>query len=318
MQRREFLKRTSKATALAAVTGITGYHFYNREPWDSAPIVLRQAPSFEVAADPLFPQVTLAVNEDHIAALNATLDAIGGIKRFVKPGDRVTIKPNVGWDRSAAQAANTSPILVGEMVRLVKEAGASQIIVTDVTCNEARRCFLRSGIREAVEKQGSQVVLAKPDDFVEADLGGVMLTQWPVLKHFLDTDKLINMPIIKQHSLSSATLGMKNLYGIIGGRRNQLHQQIDQSIVDLTRFAKPTLTVIDGTRVLMRGGPQGGSLDDVEIRHTVISATDPVAADSRACELLALKGDQVSHIVLAYQSQLGELDYNLAGYKEVS
>lgn len=318
MHRRDFLKRSSKATALAAVTGLTGFYFYDREPWQSAPIVLRQPPSFEVAADPSLPKVTLATNEDHVSALRASLVAIGGIKRFIKPGDRVTIKPNVGWDRSAAQAANTSPILVGEMVRLVKEAGASEIIVTDVTCNEARRCFLRSGIRKAVEKQGSRIVLAEKDDFIETNLNGLVLTRWPVLKYFLDTDKLINMPIIKHHSLTSVTVGMKNLYGIIGGRRNQLHQQIDQSIVDLTNFAKPTLTVVDGTRVLMRGGPQGGSLDDVELRHTVICATDPVAADSKAVEFLGLRGEQVSHIVLAYQSGLGELDYNLAGYKEIA
>ena len=135
---------------------------------------------------------------------------------------------------------------------------------------------------------------------------------------FVDTDRFINMPIVKQHSLSRCTIGMKNLFGIIGGRRNQLHQQIDQALVDLAVFCKPTLTVIDATHVLLRGGPTGGSLDDVAVENSVICATDLVAADSRACEFLGLKGDGVEHIVLAAQSGLGNIDYRAAGYLEVA
>ena len=110
---------------------------------------------------------------------------------------------------------------------------------------------------------------------------------------------------------------MKNFYGILGGRRNKLHQKIDQSIVDLARFCAPTLTVVDATHVLLQNGPQGGSLDDVAIEHTVICATDQVAADARACEFLGLTVDRVSHIVLAQQAQLGTVDYRAAGYKEI-
>jgi uncharacterized protein (DUF362 family) len=137
-----------------------------------------------------------------------------------------------------------------------------------------------------------------------------------VLKHFVETDRLINMPIVKQHSLTSCTISMKNLYGILGGRRNQLHQEIDQSIVDLASFSRPTLTVVDATRVLMRGGPQGGSLDDVNIEHTVLCATDQVAADARAAEFLGLDAARVGHIVLAEKAGLGTIDYRSVGYKE--
>ena len=110
---------------------------------------------------------------------------------------------------------------------------------------------------------------------------------------------------------------MKNLYGILGGRRNQLHQEIDQSIVDLANFCRPTLTVIDATRVLLRGGPQGGSLDDVAIMNSVICSTDQVAADSRACEFLGLSAKRVSHILLAEKNGLGSTDYRSIGFKEV-
>ena len=146
---------------------------------------------------------------------------------------------------------------------------------------DPRRCFVRSGIREAAESAGATVLLPREDDFVEVDLGGQLLTTWPVLKHFIETDRLINMPIVKQHSLSACTIGMKNLYGILGGSRHRLHQQIDQSIVDLTRFCMPTLTVVDATRVLLRGGPAGRIARRRTGGHTVLCATDPVAADSR-------------------------------------
>jgi len=316
VKRRQFLKQTGKATALAAVTAGVGLAFHNRTATHyQAPLI--RTSHFDIPPNPALPKIALAKNDDPLVSLRQSLDAVGGIKRFISPGERVTVKPNAGWDRTAEQAANTSPILVGEMVRLCLEAGASEVIVTDVTCNDPRRCFLRSGIREATEKAGGRVILPVDDDYLEVDLNGEILTAWPVLKYFVETDRLINMPIVKQHSLTSCTLGMKNLYGIIGGRRHKLHQHIDQSIVDLASFCRPTLTVVDATRVLLRNGPQGGSLDDVAREDTVICATDQVAADSRAAEYLGFTGDTVSHIVLAEQSGLGMIDYRAAGYKEI-
>ena len=317
MDRRDFLIKTGKAVALAAVAGGVGFAFHNRET-STYRATLEIGGDFRVPEDPSLPGLTLARHADPVNALHQSLDAIGGLGRFVKAGQRVTIKPNVGWDRTPAQAANTNPILVGEMVRLCLEAGAADVIVTDITCNDPRRCFIRSGIREAAETNGARVLLESDEDFIQVDMGGELLSSWPVLKHFVETDCLINMPIVKQHSLSRCTIGMKNLYGIIGGRRNQLHQQIDQSIVDLAAFCRPTLTVVDATRVLLRGGPTGGSLDDVAIENSVLCATDPVAADSRAAEFLGTTGDKVSHIVMADKSGLGSLDYNSVGYREVA
>jgi uncharacterized protein (DUF362 family) len=202
------------------------------------------------------------------------------------------------------------------MVRLCLAAGAAEVIVTDVTCNDARRTFIRSGIKEQAEKAGARVILPSSDDFVQTDLGGELLTVWPVLKYFINTDRLINMAITKHHSLTSCTMAMKNLYGILGGRRSHLHQQIDQSIVDLVSFVRPTLNVVDATRVLMRGGPQGGSLADVRVENSVICSTDIVAADSRASEFLGLKAANIGHIMLAEKSGLGKIDYRSAGYAE--
>ena len=316
MERREFLKKTTPAVALATVTGSAGFVFHNRE-LGTRRTVLAKAASFEVSPDPALPTLTSATNEDPAMALRSALEGIGGIGRFVQPGERVVVKPNVGWDRTPAQGANTNPALVGEMVQLCLGAGAASVTVTDISCNDPRRSFLRSGIREAAQAAGATVKLPAEEDFGEADLGGVVLKNWTVLRHFVEADRFINMPVIKHHNLTLCTIGMKNLYGILGGRRNRLHQEIDQSIVDLAAFVRPTLTVVDGTRVLFRSGPQGGSLDDVTIENTVLCSTDPVAADARGSEFLGLSPDRVSHIVLADRSGVGALDYRSAGYKEM-
>ena len=316
MKRREFIKKTGQAMALAAASGGVGLLFHNRAS------TAYQKPGaktvdFQVPVDPALPKIVLAKNTDHIAALNAALDAIGGIKRFVKPGEKVTIKPNIGWDRTPEQGADTNPILVGEMVRLCLAAGAAEVMVSDIPCHYAPRCFLRSGIKDEAEKAGAKVFLPREEDELQVDIQGQMLTVWPVLRHFIETDRFINMPIVKNHSLSRCTVGMKNLYGILGGNRSQLHQQIDQSIVDLATFIKPTLVVVDATRVMVKGGPTGGSLDDVLIENSVMCATDQVAADARGAEFLGAEGAKVGHIVLAAKSGLGELDYRAAGYKEI-
>ena len=316
MQRRDFLKRSVPAVALAAMTGGTGVLFHNRDTTKKTNLVAKAA-DFEVAPDPSLPILTQATNPDPVSALNAALDAIGGISRFVKSGERVVVKPNIGWDRTPAQGANTHPELVGEMVRLCLQAGAAEVKVVDNSCNDPRRSFLRSGIREAGEAAGATVLLPLEEDMVEADLGGRVLTRWLVLRHFLETDRFINMPVIKQHNLTLSTVGMKNLYGILGGRRNRLHQAIEESIVDLAEFVRPTLTVVDGTRVMVRGGPQGGSLDYLIIQNTVLCATDQVAADARSVEYLGIQAGQVGHIVLAHESGLGSMDYQAAGFREI-
>jgi uncharacterized protein (DUF362 family) len=238
------------------------------------------------------------------------VEAMGGPGRFVSRGDTVVIKPNIAWDRLPEQAATTNPDAVAEMVRLCLAAGAGSVIVTDVSCNEAEACFDRSGIAAAAKAAGAEVVLPQPRFFTRVDIEGDTLGEWPVLAPFLDADKLINMPIAKHHSLTGVTLGMKNWYGLIGGDRNRLHQRIHESIVDLTHFAKPTLTVMDAYRVLMRSGPTGGSVDDVEQKNTVIASVDPVALDAYAAKAWwDLDVPRLKFLRLAHERGVGRADF---------
>jgi uncharacterized protein (DUF362 family) len=317
MNRREFLTKAGQTIAVAAVVGKTGLIDVSCQPGGDH-MAAAAKPDFEVAVDPQLPKVVMARNEDHAQALGSALDTIGGIGRFVKKGERVLLKPNAAFERVPEQAVNTNPVLVGEMTRQCKAAGATDIIVTDYGgSRDPRKVFSRSGIKDAVEQNGGTILFLDEGDFIEADLNGRFITTWPVLKYIFEVDRLINMPIAKHHGLAFGTASMKNFFGAIGGDRGRLHDQLDQAIVDLAAFFRPTLTVVDATRVLMRSGPQGGSIDDVEIYNSVICATDQVAADSRASEFLGISGGEIGHVVLAAQQGLGEIDYRRAGYKEL-
>ena len=316
MNRREFLTKAGQAVAVATIAGEVGLINSGCQSKEHQRASISK-PDFEVVVDPQFPKVVLARNEDHTLALRTALDAIGGIRRFIKKGERVLLKPNVAWDRVPEQAVNTNPVIVGEMTRQCKLAGAAEILVTDYGTQNPRKTFSRSGIKNAVEQNGGRILFLTDNDFLEDDLGGKFIGKWPVLKYIFEVDRLINMPIAKHHGLAAGTASMKNFFGAIGGNRSRLHEQIDQAIVDLAAYFKPTLTVVDATRVLMRNGPAGGSFDDVTIYNSVICATDQIAADSRACEFLGKSGHEIDHVVLAAQQGLGEIDYHKAGYKEL-
>ena len=263
-----------------------------------------------IAADSQLPQITVIQGGEPRALVQKALENLGGIRRFVSRQDVVVIKPNIAWDRTPDQAATTNPEVVAEMVRQCWQAGAKRVVVTDVSCNEPRRCFLRSGIQAAARAEGAEVILPDPELFQEVDIGGVVLKSWPIFKPFLEADKIFNLPIAKHHSLMGVTLGMKNWYGILGGERNRLHQQIHQSLVDLANFMLPTLTLMDCYRILLRNGPTGGNLEDVSIKKTLVAGTDPVAIDAYVAKAYwNLDPEHLPYLQMAAAHGLGTVDF---------
>jgi uncharacterized protein (DUF362 family) len=241
--------------------------------------------------------------------VSKAIGALGGMKRFISRGDVVVVKPNIGWDRLPVHAANTNPFVVAEVVRLAYDAGAKNVIVTDASCNDARHCFARSGIEQAASDMGAEVIPPAQHRFRNMNLKGELLREWPVYAALIEADMLINVPIAKKHNLAKYTGGMKNWYGALGGRRNRLHQSIDRSIVDLATFLRPTLTILDAVRVLVRNGPQGGNIADTKELLTVAASTDPVAVDALGCELLGLLHTDVPYMAMAEANGLGTTAY---------
>ncbi len=280
LNRREALIQLLRLGGVAAGAAGLGLWLSERShrPEAAGAIILNR--NHAVAADPALPEMAVIQGDDPAQLVRSAIDELGGMRRFVSRGEIVVVKPNIGWDRTPEQAANTNPAIVSAVVKQCLEAGAKRVIVTDVSCNDPRRCFQRSGIAEAASRAGAEVVLPEPARFKEVDLQGRVLRSWPIFDLFLYADKIINIPIAKHHNLTGTTLGMKNWYGILGGPRHQLHQKINESLVDLAEFVRPTLTLIDCYRVLLRNGPTGGNLEDVVLKKTLVAGTDPVALDA--------------------------------------
>ena len=256
--------------------------------------------------------LSLATGEDYPGLVSRVLAPLGGMAQFVRPGDKVVVKPNIGWDRSPDLAANTHPLIVRTLVALALEAGASRVLVFDRTCNEQRRCYASSGIEQAIRDLGDRRAVIEHIDrrkFVPVQIAkGKALTEWEIYRDALECDCYINVPIAKHHGISRLTLGLKNSMGVIGGNRGSLHHNLGQNLADLATVIRPKLTVIDATRILLRNGPQGGDPEDVRKLDTLIASADPVAADAYATTLFELKPDAIDSTVAAYRMGLGEMD----------
>jgi uncharacterized protein (DUF362 family) len=308
VSRRAALTRIGSAALVLGGAAVAG-----RALWDQGGLEVYQSSQHpqtrdfrlrDTAADAA--QLAIAKSTTDPAALTRlAVDALGGMARFISRGDVVTIKPNIGWDRTPVHAANTNPLVVAELVRLVIDAGAAHVVVTDASCNEPNRCFQRSGIWKAAYDAGADVIIPAEHRFRGMRLGGEVLDEWPIYRPLVEADKVINVPVAKHHNLAKYTGAMKNWYGLLGGRRNRLHQNIDVSIADLATFMQPTLTVIDATRVLLRNGPQGGNIADAKDMNIVVASTDQVAADAYACRLVGVNPEDLAYLAMGHERGLG-------------
>lgn len=261
--------------------------------------------------------IVVATGKSPAKITRAAIDAFGGIRKFISKGDVVAVKPNMAWDRRPAQAANTNPYVVGTVVRLCIEAGAKQVKVFDRVVNDPRRCYVQSGIAAAAEAAGGDVIHVDERKFRDLEINGKALKSWPIYTEILDADKVINIPIAKHHGLAKLTMSMKNWMGVMGGRRSQIHQDLDQSLVDLSMALKPALTVLDAVRILTANGPQGGSLSDVKQMDTVIVGTDQVAIDSFGATLFGMNGSDLGYVKLAARAGFGTMDLDKMDIKRI-
>ncbi len=305
MNRKTFLKQCGLSAAAATCSLGLAAVFHNRRPVPE-PEEAVSVGSFLVPGTERL--MAVVQGTDHSVLVRAAVEAIGGIKRFVNPGDRVLLKPNCAFDRPPHLGATTSPAVMGALTALCVEAGA-RVRVTDNPINDPEGCFIKSGLTEAVNRNGGDIWLPSPGLFRTTRTGTLCMTEWEALYEPLAwATRVIGVPTVKTHNLCGATLGLKNWYGLLGGPRNRLHQSIHEAIADLGQFIRPTLTVLDGTRLLIRNGPTGGSPSDVMPGHTVIVGTDPVAVDAWGATLLGLSPGDLAYIGLAESIGLGRAD----------
>lgn len=301
--RRKFLRAAAGAAGMLAAGGIGRYGGRFPEPSEAA------------AAQQPGPTVAVASGAGPAENVRRAVAALGGIRSFVSRGDVVVLKPNIGWDRTPEQAANTDPSVVVALAELCLSAGAKEVRVFDRTCNEPRRCYANSGIQVAIEafakrhgaSDAARIYHVEDRKFRRTSIPGALaMKEWDLYRDALEADRIINVPVAKHHSLATVTLGLKNMMGVMGGNRGQIHFNLQECLADLHRRLPTRLTVIDATRVLMRNGPSGGNLSDVRATGKILASADVVAADVVSAEkLFGWKPRDVSHIQRALEAGLG-------------
>lgn len=304
MTRRESLHTLLKLSGTAALAG-AGL-------WPTAARSAAQQKGFYIEAVAQTEGVSVP------ALTRRIFEVAGGIQRFVSRGDVVMIKPNISWARRPELAATTHPEVLQTVVELCRDAGAKKVRIADNTIHDARRCFAITGAGQVAKQTGADLIYPRSSLMRDMNLRGNRLKVWPVFTPLVEADTLINLPVAKHHSLSRLTLGMKNWIGAVDGSRWSLHQDINQTIVDLAHFFKPTVTLIDAVRIMTRNGPSGGSTADVALKNTLILSNDPVAADAGAAMLFGRKPEQIGFIRLGQKQGLGTADYQQLDYRKVA
>lgn len=301
LTRRDFLKTSARA-------GIFFTMGYPLIP------VSREALSSVEVENP----VDLAVvTGDPAKAVCKALDLFGGMKRFVKKGQRVVIKPNMSFAKTPDEAANTNPQVVAAVAKACIEAGAKNVLVLDHTLQKAELCLERSGIRKSCQSiERTHVLTLNNEKFYQS----VSVPQGKVIKHLkimkevMRCDVLINLPTAKSHSSTGVSLGMKGLMGVIWNRR-YFHSKVDlhQAIADISSIVKPNLIITDASRALITGGPGGPG--KIEKLNTIIAGVDPVAVDAYVVNIARWYNKKfevvhVKHIMAAHRMGLGSINLN--------
>jgi uncharacterized protein (DUF362 family) len=232
-------------------------------------------------------------------------------------GNVVVIKPNIFAPRPAP--TTTDPRVVAALVRLARDAGAKDVIVAEgrsistakyrKSHNTTRECAEFVGMPPAVETAGGRMVYLEEDEFVTVNVeGGLVLRKAHVPRTVLEADVFINVPVLKIHSLTMVTLGIKNLHGILSDEDKLFghsYRELPTKLTDLIRIRKPDLTVIDGLL-----GQEGDHAEEGTPVHmgVVIASKDIVAVDAVASAVMGFHPMEIDTTRLADEHGLGEGD----------
>jgi uncharacterized protein (DUF362 family) len=315
MDRRDFIRNVALAGMLVTFPGLIGC---GKEEAARDTAVDAAGRAAGEAARAARKDIGLAIargGNDPKRMVKAAIDAVGGMGEFVSTGDVVVIKPNIGWSRTPEQAANTNPDVVEGLVELCLNAGAKKVKVFDRPCNPAGRTYRMSGIEDAAKRAGADVYYVDERKFKTVSIpDGETLKSWPLYSEAMDADVLINVPILKHHSMARVTMGMKNMMGLMGGNRESIHVHFDQKLADINTVVRPDLVVLDAFRVLTAHGPNSGTAEDVKQAREIIVGSDPISVDAYGAALFGrtagyeLAGADLGYLRIAYEMGLGEID----------
>jgi uncharacterized protein (DUF362 family) len=294
MRRRDFLKKSTGAgLAAGAALSLGGYG----KLWASPPSGLK----YDMVA---------IMGGSPEAMFDLGIQELGGMGTFVHKGQKVLIKPNIGWDVVPEIAANTNPLLVKRIIEHCFNAGAKEVYVFDHTCDNWMNCYKNSGIEKASKSAGAKVVPGNSESYYQKIEipSGLKLKSAKVHELLLDTDVFINVPVLKDHNSTRMTCSLKNMMGVVWDRGYWHANDLNQCIADYALFEKkPALNVIDCYNVMVKHGPQGVSKEDVVQMKSQIITADWVAGDAAAAKMLGVDIEKVEYIPIAHKMGLGNM-----------
>jgi uncharacterized protein (DUF362 family) len=258
----------------------------------------------------------VAVRGDNIVAMfERAMAEMGGISQWVKPGQTVVVKPNIGWDVTPERAANTNPELVAAIVKHCIRAGARRVNVFDHTCDDWQKSYENSGIDRAVKAAGGQMIPGNFErNYVDVTIPGAKkLTSAKVHQQIVESDVFINVPVLKHHGSTSLTIAMKNLMGVVWDRRFWHRNDLHQCIADFCLYRKPDLNIVDAFLVMTENGPRGTSTSDLVRKNSLLVSSDIVTIDAASALTFGTQPTEIGYLKIAEQMKIGSL--NLASKK---
>lgn len=305
MKRREFFKKSVGAgVAAGAAFSLGGY----QNLWAAGP-----------AAGAKYDMVAVMGGSPE-AMFDLGIQELGGISAFVAKGQKVLIKPNIGWDVIPELAANTNPNLVKRIIEHCLRAGAKEVYVFDHTCDNWVNTYKNSGIERAARAAGAKVVPGNSENYYQTINipGAIKLKTAKVHELLLSSDVIINVPILKDHNSTRMTACLKNNMGVVWDRGFWHSNNLNQCIADFGLFEKkPVLNVIDCYNVMVKNGPQGVSAQDVVQMKSQILTADWVAGDTAAAKMLGIDPERVEYIPIAHKMGLGNMKIESLSIKRI-
>lgn len=266
---------------------------------------------------------------DLVAVKNAAPDvmfdqaiaALGGMGQFVRPGQTVVVKPNIGWKRDAESGANTNPLLVRRIIEHCVQVGAKKVYVFDnsVYSGQGPQCYSISGLEDAAKAAGALVVPGNHSKYYQtiAIPDAVRLKETQVHEVLLESEVLINVPVLKDHFASHLTIAMKNLMGVVWDRGFYHSRGLHQCIADFLLYRTPNLNVVDAYLVTMANGPQNARQGDLELKKSLLVSQDIVAVDTAAAMLFGIDPKKVRHIALGHEMGMGTMNLESLNIKRI-
>jgi uncharacterized protein (DUF362 family) len=304
MKRRDFFKKSvSAGMAAGAALSLGGYD----KLWTSVPPVAK----YDMVA---------VMGGDPDAMFDIGIQELGGIGSFVQKGQKVLIKPNIGWDVIPELAANTNPLLVKRIIEHCFKAGAREVYVFDHTCDNWVNCYKNSGIEKAAKSAGAKMVPGNSESYYQKVQipGGTRLQSAKVHELLLETDVFINVPVLKDHESARMTACLKNSMGLVWDRGYWHSNDLNQCIADYALYEKkPALNVIDCYNVMVKHGPQGVSGEDVVLMKSQILTADWVAGDAAAAKMLNVPVEKIEYIPIAHKMGLGNMNLESLNIKRI-